>query len=338
MWSVVSSAFEPSSVTVWPFTVTMPDRMSSSACRREAIPSARDNFLQALLHQFRSNSRHNFDLCATRVAENCCGRERGAQFGNDMMAAIQNGPARPGSQLTRKCLSPASPSLQFIRIGKHLGWQILQAKQLSSASADCSPDASIDSASTTVSRASALILPTLVPSPPVSAASSGSIGATPSSEPSAACASCSNSFRLGSSSRSDRPKRIKNCFDVRYKNRSADHGLAARRGDEPLFEQRLDHPAHVHAANLVDLRHRRRLLVSNHGERLKRRHRQANRRLQALDEFAAPRHDAAAWCKTSSRPPLCGLRFRDPRSDTPRRARSSAARASVFSTPSARLI
>src|SRR5215471_5558562 len=46
---------------------------------------------------------------------------------------------------------------------------------------------------------------------------SGYAGATPSSDPSAACASASNSFRLGSSSRSDSPNRIKNCFDVRYR-------------------------------------------------------------------------------------------------------------------------
>src|SRR6201984_1738509 len=67
----------------------------------------------------------------------------------------------------------------------------------SSAPADCSPDASIDSASTAASRASALSSAGLVTSPPVRAASSGSVGATPSSEPSAACASCSNFFRLG---------------------------------------------------------------------------------------------------------------------------------------------
>src|SRR5260370_29204036 len=43
---------------------------------------------------------------------------------------------------------------------------------------------------------------------------SGSMGAMPSSAPSAARASCSNSLRLGSSSRSERPKRMRNSFDV----------------------------------------------------------------------------------------------------------------------------
>ena len=66
----------------------------------------------------------------------------------------------------------------------------------------------------------------------------------------------------------------------------ADHVLAAGRGDQALFEQRLDHAADVHAANFVNFRHRDGLLVGDHGEGFERRHRQAQRRLQALDEVA----------------------------------------------------
>src|SRR5277367_735962 len=39
MWSLDSSALLPSSVMVWPFTVTRPDLISSSAWRREAMPA-----------------------------------------------------------------------------------------------------------------------------------------------------------------------------------------------------------------------------------------------------------------------------------------------------------
>src|SRR5271156_1745046 len=39
MWSFASSALLPSSVMVWPFTVTRPDLISSSAWRREAMPA-----------------------------------------------------------------------------------------------------------------------------------------------------------------------------------------------------------------------------------------------------------------------------------------------------------
>src|SRR5271154_7294696 len=39
MWSLDSSALLPSSVMVWPFTVTSPDLISSSAWRREAMPA-----------------------------------------------------------------------------------------------------------------------------------------------------------------------------------------------------------------------------------------------------------------------------------------------------------
>src|SRR5258708_2674832 len=40
MWSCSRSAFEPSSVTILPFTSTRPPAMSFSALRREAIPAA----------------------------------------------------------------------------------------------------------------------------------------------------------------------------------------------------------------------------------------------------------------------------------------------------------
>src|ERR1051326_1156971 len=40
MWSVSRSALLPSSVTVWPFTVTRPCVISSSALRREETPAA----------------------------------------------------------------------------------------------------------------------------------------------------------------------------------------------------------------------------------------------------------------------------------------------------------
>src|SRR5215467_13656233 len=39
-WSVERSALLPSSVTVWPFTLTRPWVISSSALRREAMPAA----------------------------------------------------------------------------------------------------------------------------------------------------------------------------------------------------------------------------------------------------------------------------------------------------------
>src|SRR5271154_4726750 len=39
MWSRFSSAFVPSSVTTWPFTVISPEVIISSARRREVIPA-----------------------------------------------------------------------------------------------------------------------------------------------------------------------------------------------------------------------------------------------------------------------------------------------------------
>ncbi len=75
------------------------------------------------------------------------------------------------------------------------------------------------------------------------------------------------------------PKPNQKLFRGAIQNRPADHFLASRSGDQVLLEQRLDHAAHIHAANFVDLRHGRWLLVGDHRERLERRHGQPQRRL-----------------------------------------------------------
>src|SRR6185437_13002798 len=69
-------------------------------------------------------------------------------------------------------------------------------------------------------------------------------------------------------------------------NRAADDFLAARGGDEALFEKRLDDAADIDAADFVDFGRGDGLLIGDDGERLERRHREANGRLKAFDEFA----------------------------------------------------
>src|SRR5216683_7382608 len=67
-------------------------------------------------------------------------------------------------------------------------------------------------------------------------------------------------------------------------NRPPHHFLPSGRGNQVLIQQRADHPRSVHPANLRNLRRSHRLLVSNHRQRLQRRHRKPQRRPQALDE------------------------------------------------------
>src|SRR4051812_5242499 len=59
MWSVAGSALAPSCVMVWPFTVTRPEVINSSALRREAMPAAamifcKRSWAMALLARFGS--------------------------------------------------------------------------------------------------------------------------------------------------------------------------------------------------------------------------------------------------------------------------------------------
>src|SRR6266571_2963899 len=67
-------------------------------------------------------------------------------------------------------------------------------------------------------------------------------------------------------------------------NRPPHHFLPSRRGNQVLVQQRADHPGSVHPAYLRNLRRRNRLLVGDHRQRFQRRHRQPQRRPQALDE------------------------------------------------------
>src|SRR5216684_5638137 len=77
-------------------------------------------------------------------------------------------------------------------------------------------------------------------------------------------------------------------FRCLVQNRPPHHFLPSGRGNQVLIQQRADHPRSVHPANLRNLRRSHRLLVSNHRQRLQRRHRKPQRRSQALDE---PPHD-----------------------------------------------
>src|SRR5271166_4599212 len=62
-------------------------------------------------------------------------------------------------------------------------------------------------------------------------------------------------------------------------NRPPDHLLAAGGRNQFAIEQRSDHSTGIHAANLVDLRHRRGLFISDHSQRFQGRQRQSDGRL-----------------------------------------------------------
>ena len=69
-------------------------------------------------------------------------------------------------------------------------------------------------------------------------------------------------------------------------HRLADDVLAPGDGDQFAVEQRLEHAAALHAADLHDLRAGGGLLVRDHGQGFQRRKRELQRRLEALDEIA----------------------------------------------------
>src|SRR5216684_6817263 len=74
MWSRVSSALVPSSVTVCPLTVTWPEEISSSAWRREATPARAIIFWRRSSIQFdRMSQLRKYSLTENAVRSECCG-------------------------------------------------------------------------------------------------------------------------------------------------------------------------------------------------------------------------------------------------------------------------
>src|SRR5258708_7604680 len=191
--SFAASAFVPSCRTTCPFTRTCPLVINSSACRREAIPARAIIFCSlSSMVSFLRSSLVGHDTSCPSFGWTCgC-----FSLHPYLFTSSSHSPAAVAF-----CVSPLSPS----------GIPSLFAAVSSSNSSRASI------AARSVGAAFASRLPGARPAMLASSVNAFSAGANPSSLPNASRASASNSFKLGNSSRSLSPNRIKNSFDVLYK-------------------------------------------------------------------------------------------------------------------------